>query len=421
MRQLRCCALLLCWALMMGTAQARYDQVEFFHLIERNDAGSTRKALAEGEFNANTFNHEGFSALYLALREPAPAVADVLIEDPRTKLNLENAWGENALMMAALRGLLPQAIRMMELGAEVNKKGWAPLHYAASSGHLPMIKLLLDNYAYIDAQSPTGETPLMMAAARGTPAAVQMLLEAEADPHIKNKKRQTAIDMAMERGNTDNAKIIRDWLLRGGKPAPSPSPRPKPHLDSASNSSNALPIGAGSANVNNYSAAAPAPVPASTPTPTPTPTPTSTPSPEPTPEPEPIEQAAPTSTLHEVEVQAVPEPGQAAQMQPESAVKEEPAAKSEPLPPSAAPTAPPASAPVIAPVIAPVAAPDTAPVVSPETNPTPALPLAAPDKRPTDTRLYPSPKPSVADIIAAPASRALLQILSQPDPAPPAP
>ena len=75
MKLLRYCNLLLslCLALAMGAAQARYDQVEFFHLIERNDVGGTRKALAEGQFNANTFNHEGFSALYLALREPAPA------------------------------------------------------------------------------------------------------------------------------------------------------------------------------------------------------------------------------------------------------------------------------------------------------------------------------------------------------------
>ena len=50
MKLLRYCNLLLslCLALAMGAAQARYDQVEFFHLIERNDVGGTRKALAEG-------------------------------------------------------------------------------------------------------------------------------------------------------------------------------------------------------------------------------------------------------------------------------------------------------------------------------------------------------------------------------------
>ena len=399
MKNLRICALLLCCALGLGTAQARYDQVEFFHLIERNDASSTRKALAEGEFSANTFNHEGFSALYLALREPAPAVADLLIEDPRTKLNLENAWGENALMMAALRGLLPQAIRMMELGAEVNKKGWAPLHYAASSGNLPMIKLLLDNYAYIDAQSPTGETPLMMAAARGTPAAVQMLLDAEADPNLKNKKRQTAIAMALERGNTDNAKIIRDWLLRGGKAAATPSPAPRAEA-TAKNNSNQLPIGSGSAAVNNYGGAVstPEPVPSATPSPAPTLTPEATPSPTP-------EAHNQTAEDVGVEVQAVPEPGQAeAEAQVASPIPEA-SARAEAIAPiqTATPveTAAPAEPPISAATLPSTTTPSTA---------------TAPTPRPA-AQAAPRAAPSVADILAQPASQSLLQILSQPAPA----
>lgn len=399
MKLLRYCNLLLslCLALAMGAAQARYDQVEFFHLIERNDVGGTRKALAEGQFNANTFNHEGFSALYLALREPAPEVADLLIEDPRTELNLENAWGENALMMAALRGLLPQAIRMMELGAHVNKKGWAPLHYAASSGHLPMIQLLLDNYAYIDAQSPTGETPLMMAAARSTPAAVQMLLQAEADPKLRNAKRQTAMDMALARNNTNNAKVIRDWLLRGGKPTPTPSPQP---YRAIAQSSQALPIGAGSASINNYGAAAP--------TPTPLPIPTLIPSATAIP-------AAPSEPQPAIEIQAVPEPGQ----QIEAAALVEQSTERAPVPMAeaevAAPAEPEAIPAAIPSATTPNATPNTAPNATPEDQ-SQAVPhsLVTPLADQADRPLRPTPAPSVADIIAQPASRAVLQILSQP-------
>ena len=393
MKNLRSCALLLCCALVMAGAQARYDRVEFFHLIERNDASSTRKALAEGEFSANTFNQEGFSALYLALREPAPAAADVLIEDPRTQLNLENAWGENALMMAALRGLLPQAIRMMELGAHVNKKGWAPLHYAASSGHLPMIQLLLDNYAYIDAQSPTGETPLMMAAARSTPAAVQMLLQAEADPKLRNAKRQTAMDMALARNNTNNAKVIRDWLLRGGKPTPTPSPQP---YRAIAQSSQALPIGAGSASINNYGAAAP--------TPTPIPIPTLIPSATAIP-------AAPSEPQPAIEIQAVPEPGQ----QIEAAALVEQSAEHAPVPTAAAEVAAPAEPEAMPAAIPSATTPNAAPNATPEDQ-LQAVPhsLVTPLADQADRPLRPTPAPSVADIIAQPASRAVLQILSQP-------
>ena len=75
-------------------------------------------------------------------------------------------------------------------GADVNKTGWAPLHYAASAGtpqHTAIIALLLENHAYIDATSPNGTTPLMMAAHYGSNDAVQLLLDEGADPTLKNQ------------------------------------------------------------------------------------------------------------------------------------------------------------------------------------------------------------------------------------------
>ena len=55
-------------------------------------------------------------------------------------------------------------------------RSWSPDelgHYAASAGNIPIIAMLIENSAYIDAESPNGTTPLMMAAMYGTPAAVK--------------------------------------------------------------------------------------------------------------------------------------------------------------------------------------------------------------------------------------------------------
>ena len=69
--------------------------------------------------------------------------------------------------------------------ADVNKTGWAPLHYAASGGteqHLRIAALLLENHAYIDAASPNGTIALMMAAQYGSAEMVKLLLDERADP-----------------------------------------------------------------------------------------------------------------------------------------------------------------------------------------------------------------------------------------------
>ena len=90
----------------------------------------------------------------------------------------------------------------------MNKTGWTPLHYAATSGHAGIIQMLLDENAYIDAESPNGTTPLMMAAMYGTTEAVKLLLESGADPTIRNQLGLAAQDFAARNGRKDSVAAI---------------------------------------------------------------------------------------------------------------------------------------------------------------------------------------------------------------------
>ena len=92
-----------------------------------------------------------------------------------------------------------------------------PLHYAATGGHVPVIEYLLDQSAYIDAESPNGTTPLMMAAKYGNASAVKILLEAGADPTVKNELALTALDFAHQGQRPDSAAIISAFI-RGRQP-----------------------------------------------------------------------------------------------------------------------------------------------------------------------------------------------------------
>ena len=178
-----------------------YD--DFFIALRRDDAVTVSSLLARG-FDANTLDPQGQHGLLLAIKEPSPNAAKVLLNAPKIDLNTLNVQGESPLMLAALKGELELAAQMVKKGADVNKTGWTPLHYAASNGHVAVIKLLLENHAYIDAESPNGTTPLMMASMYGSPEAVKLLLDEGADLSLKNQQGMTALDFA-DRGKRPDA------------------------------------------------------------------------------------------------------------------------------------------------------------------------------------------------------------------------
>jgi ankyrin repeat protein len=96
--------------------------------------------------------------------------------------------------------------------ADINQPGWTPLHYAATGGHIELIQLLLEESAYIDAESPNGTTPLMMAARYGSAKATQLLIDEGADLQVKNQLGLTALDFAKQGNRPDALEIISKAL-----------------------------------------------------------------------------------------------------------------------------------------------------------------------------------------------------------------
>ena len=189
---------------------------DFFKAIKENNAAAVTALLQRG-FDVNAVNPSGEHGLLLAFREPHLKVAQALMAWPKVAAESRSAQDESPLMLAALHGLLPECQTLIRLGADVNKPGWAPLHYAATRGHLAVMSLLLDEHAYIDAASPNGTTPLMMAAHYGSPSAVKLLLEADADPTLMNNLGLNAFDFAQRNNQLESAAIISAFI-RGRQP-----------------------------------------------------------------------------------------------------------------------------------------------------------------------------------------------------------
>lgn len=186
--------------LFIGVFAAKSDTaVDFFRAVMIDNERAVKSLLQEG-FDPNTPNPQGQVALFLAMREGSGKVAQALLAHPAIRIDAVNAANETPLMMASLRGNVEGAKQLLERGAVVNRPGWSPLHYAASGPSVPLVALLLERGADINALSPNRSTPLMMAAGYGAPAAVELLLIKGAGARAKNDKGLAAADFARHRG-----------------------------------------------------------------------------------------------------------------------------------------------------------------------------------------------------------------------------
>ena len=191
-----------------------YD--DFFNALKVDDSATVKMLLGRG-FDPNTLSPAGEHGLIVAVREPSLKVISVLLELPKVNVEARTQQDESPLMLAALKGLTDLCRQLIALGADVNKPGWTPLHYAATNGHLATMDLLLEEHAYIDAASPNGTTPLMMAAHYGTAEAVKLLLADGADPALRNEQGLSAIDFAQRASRAEAAELIAA-AIRGRQP-----------------------------------------------------------------------------------------------------------------------------------------------------------------------------------------------------------
>jgi uncharacterized protein len=176
------------------SSEAQTDpRVELLEAARLDQESLAIRLLLRG-VDPNIREKDGGPVIVYAAREKSFAVVRALAIDPRTLIDAPNAKKETALMYAALHGDLESVKVLVQKGAQVNREGWSPLHYAASSGHTEVIKFLLENHAYIDAASPGNITPLMLTARHNQTAASRLLIEEGADPSLKSDQGYTAAD-----------------------------------------------------------------------------------------------------------------------------------------------------------------------------------------------------------------------------------
>ena len=185
--------------------------VEDFVLAVVNDRVDEVRALLKYGIDANTVGPDGFPVLVTAAREGSARVVDALL-DAGAQVDMATVRGDNALMIASLKGHVAIVKRLLARGAALERPGWTPLIYAATGGHDEVVRVLLAEGARIDAVSPNGTTALMMAVREDKFSTAVLLIERGANVNHRNENGATALAWAERAG--DAALIER--LKRAG-------------------------------------------------------------------------------------------------------------------------------------------------------------------------------------------------------------
>lgn len=193
---------------LVWVSLARAGSYEDFFIAIKQDDGKKISQLLQRGFDPNAVDPSGRHGLFIALQDGSLKAADALIQWPRTNVEWRSPKDESPLMIAAIKGQKDIVKKLIARDADVNKPGWTPLHYAATAGQLEVMEILLEEHAFIDAESPNKSTPLMMAAKYGSTAAVKLLLEAGADATMRNELGLSAVDFAQQGNRRDAADLI---------------------------------------------------------------------------------------------------------------------------------------------------------------------------------------------------------------------
>ncbi len=214
-----CLALVTLGLAVPAPTQAAPAPRAFWDAVQQDDVAAVQTQLLRG-IDTNAAHPEFGPAIVTAARDRAWKTVRLLAGLAGTRVDAPNARGETALMLAALHGE-PDIVRLLvQRGAEVNRAGWTPLHYAATNGHAAIVGYLLEHNAYIDAQSPNRTTPLMMAARHLRPDVIRLLVEAGADPTARNEAGLDAAGYLRRQGENELAAWVEqraaDYARRYG-------------------------------------------------------------------------------------------------------------------------------------------------------------------------------------------------------------
>lgn len=127
-------------------------------------------------------------------------------------INLQNKWGDTALIKAVLYDNYPTVKLLIEKGADVNisnNRGWLPLHFACLKDNSDYVKILLENGSRVDQGTVIQrENPLHLAVMYGSDDSVKLLLDKGASTKARDGFMWTPLHHAADLGQVEKVRLL---------------------------------------------------------------------------------------------------------------------------------------------------------------------------------------------------------------------
>ena len=154
-------------------------------------------------------------------------------------LDAGDYYGYSPLHWAVRSGHVDVVRLLLDRGAALDVKGsrrMTPLHWAVIRGHVDVVRLLLDRGAALDVRDLEGRTPLDRAAMNGHVDVVRLLLDRGATLDVRrgglrrtpplDLRRMTPFDWAVRSGHEEIVRLLEDHYNDGGNVADAPELAP---------------------------------------------------------------------------------------------------------------------------------------------------------------------------------------------------
>uniref|UniRef100_UPI00398EAC63 putative palmitoyltransferase ZDHHC13 isoform X2 n=1 Tax=Pristiophorus japonicus TaxID=55135 RepID=UPI00398EAC63 len=155
------------------------------HWASRQGHLSMVVLLMKYEADPSLVDREGFTSLHLAVQfQHMPIIAYLVAKGQ--DVDAADVNGQTPLMVATCKIIGPEPTRfLIKLNASVNAVDKVhrntPLHWAAMSGNVAALNVLLDAGANVDVKNAMGETPLGLAQQNRNPWIIRCLLDTNVD------------------------------------------------------------------------------------------------------------------------------------------------------------------------------------------------------------------------------------------------